>query len=177
MSPTGRKQIAAYIKFIFIWETFLNNWQCLVLQQVKVTKFSFEPVLLRLTLIPRKNKKYFSVKKKSTLYMQIHTQTQVAGNLFYHLNVNWLHWFPKHIFRCMVPHSQVRFKIKYYNVLTTVWTALVVCGRNELLSCLNTIIWIITKIYIYKTFSNKDEIVNERHNPGGMEEGWGTASA
>lgn len=33
MSPTGMEQIAPYVKFIFIWETFLNNWQFVVLQQ------------------------------------------------------------------------------------------------------------------------------------------------
>lgn len=33
MSPTGMKQIAPYVKFIFIWETFLSNWQFVVLQQ------------------------------------------------------------------------------------------------------------------------------------------------
>lgn len=108
--------------------------------------------------------------------MQIHTQTQVGGNLFYHLmlasytdfqNTSSDVWCPIHI----------RFKIKLYNILTTVWTALVTCGRNALSSCLNTIIAMVTK-KTQQHLATKTKLLRKTqpHNPRGMEEGWGTAS-
>lgn len=84
------EQIAPYIKFIFIWETFLNNWQCLVLQQSNQV-FIWASVAKANSYPQGKQKIFLSGKKKSTLQMQICTWTQVAGSLFkqfYHLNVN-----------------------------------------------------------------------------------------
>lgn len=103
------EQIAAYLKFIFIWEIFLNNWQCLVLQQSNQV-FIWASVA-KANSYPQGKQKIFLSGKKNTLYMQIHTQTQVAGNLFYHLmltsytdfqNTSSDVWCPIH----------VRFKIK-----------------------------------------------------------------
>lgn len=99
--------------------------------------------------------------------MQIHTQTQVGGNLFYHLmlasytdfqNTSSDVWCPIH----------VRFKIKLYNILTTVWTALVTCGRNALSSCLNTIIAMVTKKL--NNIQQQRLSCYERHNPTTQEE-------
>lgn len=90
------EQIVPYIKFIFIWETFLNDWQCLVLQQSNQV-FIWSSVAKANSYPQGKQKVFLSEKKKSTSQMQIFTQTQVAGSFFkkfYHLNVNQLHWFP-----------------------------------------------------------------------------------
>lgn len=109
-----------------------------------ILQFSFGSVLL--THIPRENKKYSSVKKKVRYrYMQ----TQVAGRFDFSSNSITLLLTSYTDFQntssdvwCTI---HIGFKFKLCNTFTTVWTALVACGRNALSSCLNTIIGIIAK--------------------------------
>lgn len=69
------EQIVPYIKFIFIWETFLNDWQCLVLQQSNQV-FIWSSVAKANSYPQGKQKVFLSEKKKKYLTdANIHSNT------------------------------------------------------------------------------------------------------